>query len=96
MTELYPEGTWVETKFPLTVDQNVGPRESWPWVRGWVSTVCGRDEWQITVQAPELARLADGTPAPEGTPEEEAYYPAVYRDASEIRPVPEAEPEAGS
>ena len=60
---------------------------------GWVSAVCGSDEWQIVVQSPELAELEDGTPAPEGTPEQEAYYPAVFRDASEIRPAPEAEPE---
>jgi hypothetical protein len=94
MSDQYPEGTWVETKFPVTVDQNLGPRESWPWVRGWVAKVCGPDEWQITVQSPENAQLEDGSPAPEGTPEEEACYPAVYRDASEIRPDPEAE--AGS
>jgi hypothetical protein len=87
----YTEGAWVETRFPLTIEQDAGPRESWPWVRGWVSEVCGPDEWQITVQTPELAQLEDGTPAPEGTPEEEAYYPAVFREASEIRPVAEAE-----
>lgn len=87
----YPEGTWVETRFPVTPEQSAGLRESWPWVRGWVSEICGPDEWQITVQTPELARLEDGSLVPEGTPEEEAYYPACFRDASEIRPAPEAE-----
>jgi hypothetical protein len=96
MTDQYPEGTWVEARFPITQEQQAGPRESWPWVRGYVCEVCGPDEWQVVVQAPELAQLEDGTPAPEGTPEEAAYYPAVFREASEIRPAPEADPEAGS
>ncbi len=94
MTGQYPEGTRVETRFPLTPEQSAGPREAWPWVRGWVCEVCGPDEWAITVQTPELARLEDGSPAPAGTPEEEAFYPGCFRDASEIRPAPEAEPEA--
>ena len=54
----------------------------------------GPDEWLITVQVPELAVLEDGTPAPEGTPEDEAFYPGCFRDSSEIRPAPEPEPEA--
>jgi hypothetical protein len=91
MSDQYPEGTWVETKFPVTPEQSAGSRESWPWVRGWVAEVCGPDEWQITVQTRELAQLEDGSPAPVGTLEEEAYYPACFRDASEIRPAPEAE-----
>ena len=97
MTDQYPEGTWVETRYPSAPGDIVasGPRESWPWLPGWVSAVCGPDEWQIVVQVPELAQLEDGTPAPEGTPEGDAFYPAVFRDASEIR-MPEAEPEAGS
>jgi len=91
MSDQYPEGTWVQTRFPLTAEQEAGPRESWPWVPGWVGEVCGPDEWAIVLQAPELAQLEDGTPAPEGTPEEEAFYPGCFRDASEIRPAPEAE-----
>ena len=78
----YPEGCWVETPYPLTEEQAHGPRESWPWLPGWVSGVCGPDEWLITVQVPGLAELEDGTPAPEGTPEEEAFYPGCFRDAS--------------
>ena len=91
----YPEGSWVETPYPLTEEQAHGPRDSWPWLPGWVSEVCGPDEWLITVQVPELAVLEDGTPAPEGTPEEEAFYPGCFRDSSEIRPTPEPELEAG-
>ena len=63
MTE-YPEGSWVETPHPLTEEQAHGPRDSWPWLRGWVSEVCGPDEWLITVQVPELAVLEDGTRHP--------------------------------
>jgi hypothetical protein len=37
----------------------------------------------------------DGTPAPEGTAEEEAFYPGCFRDSWQIRPAPEPEPEAG-
>jgi hypothetical protein len=75
----YPEGSWVETPYPLTEEQAHGPRDSWPWLPGWVSEVCGPDEWLITVQVPELAVLEDGTPAPEGTPEDEAFYPGCFR-----------------
>jgi hypothetical protein len=89
----YAEGSWVEIPYPLTEEQAHGPRESWPWLPGWVSEICGPDEWLITVQVPELAQLEDGTPAPEGTPEEEAFYPGCFRESSEIRPAPEPEPE---
>jgi hypothetical protein len=89
MTE-YPEGSWVQTPYPLTPGQE-HDRESWPWLRGWVSGVCGPDEWQIVIQHPELAQLEDGSPAPAGTPADQAFYPVCFRDSSEIRP---AEPEA--
>ena len=45
----------------------------------------GPDEWQVCVQHPALAELEDGSPAPDGTPEDEAYYPCVFWDASELR-----------
>ena len=37
----------------------------------------------------------DATPAPEGMPEQEAFYPGCFRDSPQIRPAPEPEPEAG-
>ena len=37
----------------------------------------------------------DRTPGPEGTAEQEAFYPGCLRDSSQIRPAPEPEPEAG-
>jgi hypothetical protein len=36
---------------------------------------CGPDEWEICVQAPELATWH----------EDQAWYPVCFRDASEIR-----------
>jgi hypothetical protein len=91
----FPGDSPVEVRYPLTSEQEHGDREAWPWLPGRVVSQCGPDEWEIVVQAPELARLEDGTLAPEGTPPDEASYPVCFRDASEIR-VPETEPEAGS
>ena len=94
MSGRYPEGSWVETPYPLTEEQAHGPRDSWPWLPGWVSEVCGPDEWLITVQVPELAVLEDGTPAPEGTPEEEAFFRAASGTPRRSVPRQEPEPEA--
>jgi hypothetical protein len=53
-----------------------------------VVSICGPDEWEICVQAPELAMEHEG----------ETVYPVCFRDSSELR-APEAklgpEPEAG-
>jgi hypothetical protein len=76
MTE-YPEGSWVQTPYPLTEEQAQGPRESWPWLPGWVSEVCGPDEWLITVQVPELAELEDGTPHPKAPRRRKRSIPAA-------------------
>jgi hypothetical protein len=54
-------------------------------VPGWVVSVCGPDEWEICVQAAELAIQYEG----------ETVYPVCFRDASELRSF-DAEPEAGS
>ena len=51
-------------------------------------------EEQSELEARELAELEDGTRAPEGTPDEQLYYPSCFRDASELRPQA-TEPEAG-
>jgi hypothetical protein len=94
-TPEFPEDSRVEVKFPFNAEQEQGDREAWPWLPGWVVQVCGPDEWQVCVQAPGLGRTAEGEiPAP-GVPEEEQYFPLVFRDSSELR-VPAAEPEAGS
>lgn len=85
MTEpAFPEDSWVEVRFPLTSEQEHGDRDAWPWLPGWVVAECGGDEWEICVQASELATEHEG----------ETWYPTCFRDASEIR-LPHAEPEAG-
>jgi hypothetical protein len=78
----YPEDTEVEVRYPLTPEQQAGPRAEWPWLPGTVTAVCGHDEWQILVEHPALAE-------PEG---DEISYPLCFRDSSEIRtPGTEAE-----
>ena len=91
----FPQESWVEVRYPLTSEQEHGDRSAWPWLPGWVDSQCGPDEWQICVQVPELATLEDGSPAPDGTPEDEAFFPLCFRESSEIR-MPSAEPEATS
>ena len=91
----YPEDTPVEVKFPLDKEQEHGDRTAWPWLPGWVTEVCGPDEWQVMVQAPGLGVLEDGTPAGPDVPEDEQFFPLCFRDSSEIRE-PQAEAEAGS
>jgi hypothetical protein len=81
----FPEDSRVEVRFPLTSEQEHGDRTAWPWLPGWVVAQCGPDEWQICVQAPDLARPHEG----------ETVFPVCFRDSSELR-VPAAEPEAGS
>ena len=81
--QAYPEESWVEVRYPLTTGQERGAREAWPWLPGWVVSVCGPDEWEICVQAPELASQHEG----------ETVYPVCFRESSELR-YPEAEAEA--
>jgi hypothetical protein len=71
MTEpVFPEESWVEVRYPLTSEQQHGNRDAWPLLPGWVVAQCGPDEWEICVQAPELATWHDS----------EARYPACFRD----------------
>jgi hypothetical protein len=82
----FPEDSWVAVRYPLTAEQEHGDRAAWPWLPGWVAAECGPDEWEICVQAPELAVERDG----------ETYYPTCFRESSELRPGPEPEPEPGA
>jgi hypothetical protein len=79
---VFPEDSWVQVRYPLTSEQEHADRAAWPWLPGWVVSVCGPDEWEICVQAPELATWHDG----------DAWYPVCFRDSSEIR-LPEAQAE---
>ena len=74
----YPvDGTPTKTSAGTTVYISDAPRESWPWLPGVIEQQCGPDEWQVTVLARQVAELQDGTRAPEGTPDEQLYYPSV-------------------
>ena len=81
----YEEDDEVLVKFPLTQAQCDGERASWPWVPGWITGVCGPDEWVVCVHDPALAVMEDGRVPPPGTPEQDLLYPVCYRDSSEIR-----------
>ena len=72
---VFPEDSWVEVRYPLTSEQEHADRAAWPWLPGWVVSVCGPGEWEICVQAPELAIQHDGGD----------WYPTCFRDSSEIR-----------
>ena len=48
----YPDGSAVETRYPLTPEQEAGPRDAWPWLSGTVLSRCGPDEWLVRVDGP--------------------------------------------
>jgi hypothetical protein len=70
-------------------DARTVPRDEWPWMEGVVENQCGPDEWLVTVYDRGLAMLEDGSPAPEGTPGEDMYFPQCFRDSSELKLAPE-------
>ena len=73
---VFPEDSGVQVRYPLTSEQEHADRGGWPWLPGWVVARGGPDEWEICVQAPELAIQHEG----------EAWYPTCFRDSSEIPP----------
>ncbi len=66
-------------------------RETWPWLPGTIEQQCSPDEWLVTVDDRRVAMLGDDSPAPDGTPDEDLWFPQCFRDASEIRAVPGTE-----
>lgn len=72
----FPDGSDVLVRFPRTPGEADSPRESWPWLPGTVIRQCGDDEWDVLVEADELATAED-----DGS----LSYPACFRDASEIK-----------
>jgi hypothetical protein len=95
----FPDDSAVEVRFPLHPGPLRLPgrpeeeylavvraeRETWPWLLATVEQQCGPDEWLVTVEDRRVAELDDGSPAPEGTPDEGLLFPQAYRDSSEIR-----------
>jgi hypothetical protein len=100
----FPDQSEVLVRYPLTLTEQkpgqsdaerlaelAAERRTWPWLPGTVEHQCGPDEWKITIEDRRLAELEDGTPAPDGTPDEDLLFPQCFRDASEIRTVPDLE-----
>lgn len=87
----FPDESDVLVRYPAPGMTGETPREDWPWMTGIIEVQCGPDEWCVTVTDRRLARLEDiTTPAPDGTPEEDLWYPQCFRDSSELkRPEPE-------
>ena len=84
MAGAWHEDDSVEVRFPLPGDGQSN-RSSWPWLPGTILEVCGPDEWQVCVEARELATLEDGRRPQCNTPEHKLFYPVCFRDSSEIR-----------
>lgn len=94
----FPDESGVMVRYPAPGMTAATPREAWPWMPGVIESRGGPDEWLVTVYAREVAQLEDGTPAPDGTPGEDLWFPQCFRGSSELRPAPqpETEAEAGS
>ena len=74
----FDEGTPVLVKYPapgMTADT---PREDWPWMPGTIEEVCGAGEWLVAVLDRQVGTEEDGTPAMDGTPDDDLYCPAVF------------------
>lgn len=98
----FPDDTEVLVRYPSgpaprpTGPGSLADRETWPWLRGIITGQCGPDEWKVTIQERSLAVLEDGSPAPDGTPDDDLYFPQCFRDSSELRrSEPQADREPG-
>jgi hypothetical protein len=87
----FPDESPVLVRYPLHGPSSVSDRAEWPWLPGTIEQQCGPDEWLVTIEDRRLAELDDGSPAPQGTPDEDLLFPQCYRDSSELRPTPELE-----
>jgi hypothetical protein len=82
----FPDDSEVEVRYPRDKQEEQGvDRAGWPWLPGSIVEQCGPDEWYVAVCARSLAVLDDGGPAPDGTAEDDLFFPCCWRDASEIR-----------
>ena len=89
MENRFPENCAVLVRYPRDKSEEKADRDTWPWLPGSIVQRCGPDEVQVCVEAPELATLEDGTPAPDGTADGDLYFPCCFRDAAELRPAPD-------
>ena len=81
----FPNNTWVEVRYARSQSEELGDRSAWLWLPGTILSQVGSDEWHVCVLARELGTLEDGSPPPPGAADEDLYYPACFRGASEIR-----------
>ena len=88
-------GSAVLVRYPVDGRQSASGREAWPWLAGTVEQQCGPDEWLVTIEDRRVAELEDGSPAPEGTPDDDLLFPQCYQDSSELRLVPLSGLDAG-
>ncbi len=83
----YPDDAAVLVKYPRDKAEEMAGRESWPWLPGTIVQRCGPDEWQVCVEAGEVAMLEYRTRPPEDVPDDERLFPCCFRDSSELRTV---------
>ena len=81
----FADDSAVEVRYPRNKQEEQGDRSAWPWLPGSILGQCGPAEWHVCVEARELATLDDGSPAPDGTADEDLFQPCCFRDASELR-----------
>ena len=87
----FPDESDVLVRYPLNKEQEQDDKAVWPWLPGVIEQQCGPDEWLVTVYDRDLAELEDGSPAPDGTPGEDLFFPQCFRDSSELKRVPESD-----
>ena len=87
----YPDEMAVLVRYPRDKAEEKAGRESWPWLPGTIVQRCGPDEWEVCVDAREVAMPGDGTRPPEDVPGDQVLYPCCFRDASELRPAPDGQ-----
>lgn len=80
----FPDESDVLVRYP-GFGMTASHARDWPWLPGVIENQCGPDEWLVTVYDRALAMLEDGSPAPEGTPGEDMYFPQCFRDSSELK-----------
>jgi hypothetical protein len=84
----FPDESDVLVRYIAQSSWKTVPRDQWPWLPGVIENQCGPDEWLVTVYDRGLAMLEDGSPAPDGTPDEDMFFPQCFRDSSELKLAP--------
>jgi hypothetical protein len=82
----------VLVRYPVDGRQSASGREAWPWPAGTVEQQCGPDEWLVTIEDRHVAELEDGSPAPEGTPDDDLMFPQCYQGQLRTAPRPAVRP----